>query len=281
MKNKTLKIGLSCFIGALIGAFIGLQFKSVLGLTVSIITGSVSGYLLWEFDKVLKAIPKAISLTNQVKRKKWSRETFQLKMRIFILNMTTPILVTTTLASLVGFVAFLNWLGVDDTLPVGPKLFWIPLSYGITTIALISFFGFFVGLIILFLDKKYIQHELFNAEILFAKNKRNLILLNPISLPFVAVFFTLKFLFWVAKDVVPKIPYALMQTFRWFWRFFKHLFILIHSEIRLICLVDAGIGAGIGFVFSSPVIGGLAGAVFGILNYWIVSIKILKLKPAK
>src|SRR3989344_4364096 len=59
-------------------------------------------------------------------------------------------------------------------------------------------------------------------------------------------------------------------------KFLKKFFTLIHSDIRLLCACDAAIGTGIGYFFGSVVIGALNGGVLGVLNYYIVSIKILK-----
>lgn len=64
-------------------------------------------------------------------------------------------------------------------------------------------------------------------------------------------------------------------------RFLRKVFILIHSEIRLLCGVDAAIGAGIGYFAGNALIGALAGGILGILNYYLVSVKLLKLVPGR
>jgi hypothetical protein len=75
------------------------------------------------------------------------------------------------------------------------------------------------------------------------------------------------------------IRYLLVEIFSGIFKFLRMFVIFIHSEIRIICLADAAIGAGIGYWYGPPIIGGIIGGVSGVLNYWIVSIKILKLKP--
>lgn len=67
-------------------------------------------------------------------------------------------------------------------------------------------------------------------------------------------------------------------------RFFRTVFITIHSEIRLICGIDTAIGIATGYwighstVFT--LVGAVIGVVVGLFNYYMVSIRWLKLKPA-
>jgi hypothetical protein len=60
---------------------------------------------------------------------------------------------------------------------------------------------------------------------------------------------------------------------------FCKLIRLIHSELRLLCGVDAAIGAGIGFFFNAPVVGAVVGGMFGVFNFEIVSIRWMKVVP--
>lgn len=52
---------------------------------------------------------------------------------------------------------------------------------------------------------------------------------------------------------------------------------LVHSDVRLLCLCDAGIGTLIGFMSGSPIVGALVGGIFGAVNYEVVSKRLLKL----
>lgn len=61
------------------------------------------------------------------------------------------------------------------------------------------------------------------------------------------------------------------------WNLFK----LVHSELRVLCMVDAAIGTAIGYRFGSPLVGAVTGGIFGVLNYEVVSVRWLKLLPAK
>jgi len=55
----------------------------------------------------------------------------------------------------------------------------------------------------------------------------------------------------------------------------KETFIYIHSEMRVLCFVSAALGACVGYFLGSATIGAIAGCVFGIVNYEIVSKRIL------
>jgi len=61
-------------------------------------------------------------------------------------------------------------------------------------------------------------------------------------------------------------------------KFIKNIVILIHSEERLLCGVDAAIGSAIGYFTGNVFIGTLVGGIFGVANYVIVSKRILKLR---
>ena len=63
--------------------------------------------------------------------------------------------------------------------------------------------------------------------------------------------------------------------------FIKKVIILIHSDIRLLCGFDAGFGTAVGYYIGNPIIGMLAGGLIGILNYELISKKVLHLSPKK
>lgn len=62
--------------------------------------------------------------------------------------------------------------------------------------------------------------------------------------------------------------------------FVAGVFVYVHSQRRMICFVDATIGAAIGYAFGSAIIGAIAGALLGVLNYEIVSVRLLRLVPS-
>ena len=54
----------------------------------------------------------------------------------------------------------------------------------------------------------------------------------------------------------------------------------IHSEIRLTVAIDSLIGCIIGYFFlNSLVLGGVMAGFRGVVNYYLIALRILKLKP--
>lgn len=74
---------------------------------------------------------------------------------------------------------------------------------------------------------------------------------------------------WVAKGIV------VIARFLW------QVFLLIHSEMRLLCGLDAAIGAAIGYWLGNALIGAIAGGIFGLANFEVVSRWWLKIVPMK
>lgn len=65
-----------------------------------------------------------------------------------------------------------------------------------------------------------------------------------------------------------------------FCLFARTVFIAIHSSERLLCMVDAAIGVAVfHFTGNNIFLGMLAGGILGVINYEIVSVRLLKLTP--
>lgn len=105
-----------------------------------------------------------------------------------------------------------------------------------------------------------------------------LLSLNPLRMYCVILplfFFTMMKELW-RRLIVPS---ALFLT-----HFCKTLFLLIHSELRLLCLFDGGIGALAGMLIHDTLIavmvGMITGGLVGILNFELVSKRLLHLVPS-
>ena len=65
--------------------------------------------------------------------------------------------------------------------------------------------------------------------------------------------------------------------------FTKYLFVEIHSKRRLLCMMDAALGVGLGYLvdygLAGLVIGTIAGGLFGLLNFEVVSKRWLGIVP--
>ncbi len=100
---------------------------------------------------------------------------------------------------------------------------------------------------------------------------------------------------WAFESYLRAIPYGLYYVVVWaptkLCQFVKHVFVLIHSDLRLLCGVDGAIGGWLGYFLTYQVshgatltpnekvlvvlIGAAGAIVLGCLNYWYVSLPML------
>jgi hypothetical protein len=120
--------------------------------------------------------------------------------------------------------------------------------------------------------------------------RKPLTYLNVLRWTLLFVPVVIRFLAWT---VWKYIAIGVRETLSFFGRFVWHLFKLVHSEKRVLCAVDGTLGGAISYIWfaksavSFPeqavllVFGGMLGAAFGVLNWEIVSKRILHIAPAK
>ncbi|MCX6742758.1 MAG: hypothetical protein NT116_00805 [Candidatus Parcubacteria bacterium] len=241
--NRTLKVFIACAFGAGIGAMIALQIGGYLWW-IGMIAGALIGYLSYEFKAVISAVVFA-----------WKKVTAKHPDQIAIKKTTS------TLFWAMMFIGNMSAIAIPYITFIVPQIkfrFPIIASFPITSLLII--------LAPLYLGICWLAQELAKGDELKERNL-TFLLINPLFL------FTLgpiTFLYLTAicfkKTIFP---------------FCKTLFLLIHSEIRLLCFFDAGIGAGIGYFTGNALIGAICGGVLGVINYEIVSKRLLKLAPAK
>jgi hypothetical protein len=261
--KKSINIALTCFMGGVIGTFIGLQFHSTLGLCISIIAGLSAGYLLWESPKIVKSIPHAFeaacegtgAFTVSVLRKITKRRLRAIGL-LYLSGQYLVVLFSFLMASFV----------LKNTHPLLHEMSVHPYPY----ILLLLCMGV-LGMVMVMngSTKKLSTDDVMERSLWVFKY------LNPVCLPFTIAYYVIKNLYWLVVGVVKAIGFV----FKFGSIFGKKLFLLIHSDIRIICAVDSAIGAGIGYYFGSPLIGGIIGAISGVVNYQVVSVRILKVQP--
>ena len=108
--------------------------------------------------------------------------------------------------------------------------------------------------------------------------------LNPIAV----VYWILRSVFWMiwripsaAVFVLKSAGPAVKLCFASGRQFSVTTFRYVHSERRKLCFVDATIGAVVGYFLGSAVLGAAIGAMLGMVNYELVSVRWLKLAPEK
>jgi hypothetical protein len=111
-------------------------------------------------------------------------------------------------------------------------------------------------------------------------------------LSFTVIFF-LGMMFWLLVKLFPKIwnggRKIIIEIFKFLWRFSKRLFILVHSRELALVALDSALAVIISYLVlirllnlplgPALVCAGLLGGLIGLLDYQIVSRKILKIVP--
>jgi len=133
---------------------------------------------------------------------------------------------------------------------------------------MMSAIGFFYGFIFLVL----LVHadDLKNCKLTYQTT-------NPFYLFHLFFYRLLRMVYWI----VQRIPNALIRS----GAFIKHFSVIwfkeIHSDIRLLCACDAALGTAVGYFSSNALIGALAGGVLGVINYEIITVRVMKLAGVK
>ncbi|RJQ14565.1 hypothetical protein C4553_00635 [Candidatus Parcubacteria bacterium] len=269
--SHTAKVFLSCFIGGFIGALVALQMTPMFWW-VGMIAGFAIGYLAYEFNKVIAAVPKAWNKMRNSFPKLWNEMRTLRPDAVFwrawgkaYLNLAGDLL------TIVGF-PFASLLTIMLWGNPNPIVFLFPLI----TLGFPLFFALFITPH----GNVHTLKETFRAGGLFNLSPFRVYfwILPKFFLYLVprAVFYHLPRFLWQKRNVIAS---GLIGFIHAVAIFSATWFRLIHSEIRLLCGVDGAIGAAIGFYFGNALIGGLAGALWGVLNYEILSIRVLKLVP--
>jgi hypothetical protein len=248
------KVFLSVAIGAFLGTLVGREMIPALTWVGTLVGGFV-GYISYEFNKVLRAIPEAGRLaTSWWPSKDWWKKCLRaaLVSPFFVATCTLPLFL------------FARTLQVQE-------------GGGSWTISLLlaTIVGaFMASLISISIPEK--------GEDAAVKLRAVFITYNPVNLYLWIIPKGLVMTVWWLISHIPAGVKALGHLVVVVVLFFKHLAILIHSDVRLLCGVDAAIFATLGSFFPGNIIlYALAGGLFGLANYEVVSKKWLKLVPEK
>ena len=272
--NTTMKVFLACALGAFVGAFVALEGNHYFWW-FGLLVGGLVGYLTYEIKEVARALPVAWQ-----KARGWQpdREWWQVYLKgvgiyigsVFTL-MTPPLL-------------FLLWFSFGGFIEGrASSLEMITATAGLVFLFLLM--GIYFGLTLQTTsgtDIKSLQKE--QAE--FQK------FANPFRIYFWFLpRWTLKGGWWLLLSLLKLLEQSPRFVATALWVFIASAIVVaklayfllkeVHSDIRMLCGVDAAIGTIIGYFAGSAVIGALAGGAWGALNFEILSIRVLKLVPAE
>lgn len=264
--NNTARIFLTCAVGAFIGSLVSLQMWQGFWFIGALVGGLVA-YLGFNIREVISAIPVAYHRTIAwlPNHEYWSevRSSFYGGFNLGV-DVATSILF---FALIIGS----NSIFHNFQLREGLKSFVLAI---VPSLLFCLLFGVCCGLL-----------EALNCT--DRTNAPNVFKLYFWLVPR-GLFKTLKFLIKVMGWLIVKSPIIFSGLFeitilciKGLVKFTVTLFRLIHSELRLLCAVYAAIGATIGYFTGNALAGAIAGGLLGVVNYEIVTIRVLKLAGAK
>lgn len=244
MSKESWKVFLACALGAGIGSLVALELNQWLWW-IGLIVGGLIGYFSYEWHAVVRAIPAAWKATGGVGGLLMGCAAMGLAMMSLVWAFFWVILPIVIIGGLAG--------GDLNSAP----------AWAVTIIALLCLMSVAVNFIVLILSL---------TPPIGADNSspfEKALKANWRLFPLIVVFVHL-----------PRGMHWLWGKAPRFIRFCKCLgwefFIRIHSERRLLCGFDAMLGAGVGYFAGSAIIGALAGGVFGLINYAVVTKRILE-----
>jgi len=244
MFSKTRKVFIACAFGAGIGSFVALEISAMF-CWAGFLLGGFACAILYYWKNVFEAIPIAYRATANISFPKLYFNMIG-QIVIFLLNFTT------------WFIAFMLIIIKED-----PTQIILGMCGGLL-------FVFFLLSLMFYWEFK--EQEWESISTLKSLRGVNYYFCPPIlffwHLPRGIVF------------VVRRTPSYVVYFFYYLW----NLFLQIHLEPGVPCIVDALLGACVGYFAGSAIAGALIGGVFGVFNYLVVTefcLKRLKLIPIK
>lgn len=258
MRRESWEIFGACALGAFIGSLIAIRLSAIwLGLPIGMFLGGMVGYLSYRFEDVLTACKRA-SHWRPDWRRFGMRIAYALLFCLFLSVQLTLFLPT-----------IFCWRVYPHADPTG----WLVIPLLLLSVP------FFV---LMWISDRTRSYEdtipvLKDELIVSAYGRWCLKYLNIVAVTF-----------WISYGMIRLIIYIVIRTPRAIAtasvsvaKFIRDAFLYIHSRERLLVFTDAAIGAGIGWSFQNPIIGALLGGVLGVLNFEILSVRILKLAPSR
>lgn len=279
------KIGVACFIGAVVCAstavFIGpLAFST--NLLGGVVIGAVAGYLCYDLREVWSAIPRAWQQTKQSAS----------KLILWFVEVPHPTLFSGILMGLL----FTLW--VATTIPSIPEggVVWEISVIGLVLLLVSAALAFFaieflmnVGAFTLGYHRKNMNsrffHRPFDQDFPFRKRLfGRRIAISYRSAALLSLLGVVAIIPWMVLFLLVGLYILLERAAKFLWNLFK----LIHSNNRTICAIDGPIGGCAAYLFipisatidtvvTYILLGGVLGALIGIVNKEFIAKRWLKL----
>jgi len=266
LMNTEKGIAIACFTGATLGAVLALQWGYF--WWIGVFVGGAAAYVGFRFREGMVAArrvwqsmtrPKAAALRAGI----WNLARMTgavialLCFGVSILIMIVGVAMSLAAGEELSFSGRAQFRMASGEASLAAQ-YWAILAAGLVVAVVLAVFGVLLAA----RDRKAACRTILSC-----------FLLTPPVLPFTLAFVIGSALLPHASKLVVRLAVLGFQTAR-------QLFVLIHSELRVLCMTDAMIGAVAGFFCGNALVGGLIGAVFGLANYKLVSVRLLKVVKA-
>ena len=243
----------ACFLGATLGAFCALHFSHHFWW-LGILIGGAIAYFSFRWREVLAAIYRA------------STEVIHLKPN-------WPCLKLAAQFCLISFATYTPWLVCVNLWAYwsseSPSHFRFP--WGFRGVLVVSSVICILCSIVMTAYTLFVSVRFNHTKWLDMRNMALRILWYTFPLVLV-VWHIPRGIIWATSWGIKRGPCA----FRACVKIGRKTLFLIHSEIRLLCMADAIIGALVGYCFKSSLFGGVVGSACGVLHYRFISMRWFK-----
>ncbi len=264
-RSPGFKVFMASALGAFIGSLIGVQLTHLFWW-VGMLVGGIVGYVGYDAKSALLSIPVAYRQTRYLLARLWTEVVsegrklakFGLAALMVIsglivlgLSWTAPCAIAVNIATNhgVSFNSFALWF-MNGEHNIWPVL--------VCTVLWNLLFG-----IVLAIGAVFVTHLIVSSDPSGQMTRRVMFLYtNP----------TAWLCYWLPKGLW--FTGTFLAVFLW------KLFRLVHSDRRLLCGLDAAIGATGGIYYHNPLIGALAGGLVSLIDYELVSKRWLKVVSA-
>jgi hypothetical protein len=253
--KTSVKIFLACALGSIVGLLTALSIShtSALACIIGMVIGGMVGYLAYDFKKVLAAI----KLTwKQVMKLKLNKDNWRGR------RLTALLMFNIMLITIIGILLLVTIISLAVTAFNDPHN--VPKNFIPTMLMILaSGAGFMIFIVPIF----FIVQQIFSGSKSFGDAEEQNFLRtyirrsNPLRIYFVLL---PKLIFKEVPIFLFDMVKALYKLFLLLFKFVKKVFVLIHSDERLICMSYASAGALIGYVIpGTGVLKLIIGAVVG------------------
>lgn len=270
--HPALKIVVASALGAFIGSLVGLQFTPSLWW-IGMIVGGLVGYVSYEFGTIVRAIPVAATQARYLVNRAQNVNYPQIGKALRGLG----IAIAYGVGVIIVMAAFCVSAGLMWTLPITGL---VALDHPFNLLANIRHllvWTCFAGILMWTGTLSVIQE----LGMSYLSNRQLYAIVYFKATPFGILFYWLprgiwaliRGLIWTINFLVKAIVFVAFLA--------SKLFTLVHTDRRLLCAIDAALGAGAGMLTHNPLVGAIAGGLIGLIDYELVSKRLLKVESTQ